>query len=121
MIFDHDKSEINIYKDGSIIKSSKASAGLWDSFTPKGIFQIEKNRRGKWFYVERFNEGAKYWVGFKDSYLFHSIPMNKNKKIIKEEYDKLGKPASHGCIRLPLDLAKYIYMNVPDGSIVIIK
>ncbi|MFA6809055.1 MAG: L,D-transpeptidase, partial [Eubacteriales bacterium] len=48
--------------------------------------------------------------------LFHSVPMDKNKNIIEEEEKKLGSPASHGCIRLEVDQAKWIYDNIPQGT-----
>lgn len=120
LIYTQDDQTLKIYKDGEMVLQSKGSAGLWDSFTPKGIFQIEKGRRGKWFYVERFKQGMKYWVGFKGVYLFHSLPFTKDVELIEEEAEKLGQPASHGCIRLPVDVAKYIYENVPEESLVLI-
>ncbi|HAH78565.1 MAG TPA: L,D-transpeptidase, partial [Ruminococcaceae bacterium] len=35
--------------------------------------------------------------------------------------DKLGEPASHGCIRLPVEDAKWIYDNIPEGTKVVIE
>jgi lipoprotein-anchoring transpeptidase ErfK/SrfK len=32
-----------------------------------------------------------------------------------EEYKKLGNPASHGCIRLDLKDAKWLYEKLPLG------
>lgn len=121
LIFNQDDQLLKIYKDGELVSEAKGSAGLWDNFTPKGVFEIEKGRRGEWFYVKRFEQGMKYWVGFKGTYLFHSLPFTEDKQLIQEEADKLGQPASHGCIRLPVDVAKYIYDNVPVGSLVIIN
>lgn len=120
LIFTHEDQKLKIYKDGELVKESLGSSGIWDKFTPKGIFQVEKGRRGKWAYISRFNMGFKYWVGFKHIYLFHSVPFNKKQEVIQEEAEKLGQPASHGCIRLPIDMAKYIYENVPEGSKVLI-
>ncbi|EOD01704.1 L,D-transpeptidase family protein [Caldisalinibacter kiritimatiensis] len=120
LVFTHQDQTLRIYKDGQLVKESIGSSGLWDHFTPRGIFQIEKGRRGKWAYIPRFNQGFKYWVGFKGVYLFHSVPYDKNGQVIQEEAEKLGQPASHGCIRLPVDVAKFIYENVPEGSLVLI-
>ena len=63
----------------------------------------------------------KYWVGFKGTYSFHSVPCTEDGMVIEEEEQKLGKPSSHGCIRLPVDVSKFIFDNIPDGSIVIIE
>ena len=120
LVFNTDEQILRIYKDGELIKESLASSGTWDHFTPKGIFKIEDGRRGKWFYTPRFKQGGKYWVGFKGTYLFHSVPFTEDGKIIVEENQKLGTPASHGCIRLPVDVAKYIYENIPAGSLVLV-
>ncbi len=121
VVFSNRSQSLDIYRNGELVKKSLASGGKWDSFTPKGVFQIEADRRGNWFFAPKFKQGGKYWVGFKDSYLFHSLPCNEDQTIIQEEADKLGEPASHGCIRLPEDVAKYIYDNIPDGSLVIIE
>jgi hypothetical protein len=120
LVFTHDDQTLRIYKDGELVKETIASSGLWDHFTPRGVFQIERGRRGKWAYIPRFKQGFKYWVGFKGVYLFHSIPYTEDGQVIEEEAQKLGQPASHGCIRLPVDVAKYIYENVPEGSLVLI-
>ena len=120
LIFTNEDQTLKIFKNGDLVKESLGSSGGWDSFTPKGIFEIEEGRRGEWSYIERFGVGLKYWVGFRWIYLFHSVPFDKDGNIIVEEAEKIGEPASHGCIRLPVDTAKYIYDNIPVGSIVLI-
>lgn len=118
--FNNENQSLKIYRDGELLMESLASGGVRESFTPKGVFEIEKGRRGEWAYVPRFEQGMKYWVGFKGSYLFHSIPYTQEQEIIEEEAKKLGEPSSHGCIRLPVDISKYIYEEIPDGSLVLI-
>ena len=120
LVFTHEDQVLRVYKDGKFILSSIASSGVPELFTPRGIFEIEENRRGEWFFVERFDVGMKYWVGFKGIWLFHSVPFDRNKNVIPEEAAKLGSPASHGCIRLPVEIAEFIFNNVPDGSLVLI-
>lgn len=63
-----------------------------------------------------------WWVSFKDwgVYLFHSVPMDRDKNVLAEEAAKLGIPASHGCIRLETDNARWIYDNIPAGTPVFI-
>lgn len=119
--FSEENQTITIFNEGKLVLKSIGSSGVRDSFTPKGVFQIEEGRRGEWSYVPRFEQGMKYWVGFKGSYLFHSIPCTEDGEIIEKEAKKLGKPSSHGCIRLPVDVSKFIFDNVPDGSMVIIE
>lgn len=54
--------------------------------------------------------------------LFHSVPCYSPKKdqLEFEEFNKLGSPASLGCIRLTVADAKWIYDNCPAGTTVII-
>ena len=52
-------------------------------------------------------------------YLFHSIPYNRYqdpRSLTAYSYNMLGQPASHGCIRLNVQAAMYIYNNVPVGT-----
>lgn len=51
-------------------------------------------------------------------YLFHSVPYysGENHRLKTEEYNKLGQPASSGCIRLAVSDAKWIYDNCKSGT-----
>jgi hypothetical protein len=105
--------------DGESWKLQKqliCSTGKNISPTLRGFFTI--NGRGDWFYSDRLENGAKYWVRYKDSYLFHSVAMDKNKNIID---DTLGEKSSHGCVRLSVEDAKWFYENIRDGSKVFIN
>ena len=69
-----------------------------------------------------FSSGATIYCGYfsqiSGNYLFHSILFEKNGNVID---GNLGVVESHGCIRLALDNAKYIYDNIPIGSAIWIK
>lgn len=108
---------INISKNGEVIKSFRCSTGLLgnqDNETPLGVFFIQV--KGESFFSDKFGEGAKYYIKFFSDYLFHSVPVDKNGNIIEEEEKKLGKPASHGCIRLSMEDIKWMYDNIPEGT-----
>ncbi|CCU56791.1 ErfK/YbiS/YcfS/YnhG superfamily [Bacillus subtilis E1] len=47
--------------------------------------------------------------------------MTKDQKVIKTEAEKLGTKASHGCIRLTIPDAKWIYENIPEHTKVVIS
>lgn len=104
-----------IYDDNKLVKEMTTSTGKNNS-TPLGSFTIQN--RGEWFFSDKYQEGAMWWVSFKDfgTYLFHSLPMDNERNIIPAEEEKLGTPASHGCIRLGPDNAKWIYDNIPEGA-----
>ncbi|TYP56722.1 L,D-transpeptidase family protein [Thermosediminibacter litoriperuensis] len=112
--------KVVVYRGGKIVKTMLASGGRPgpETETPLGYFTIKD--RGARFWSERFGQGAFYWVRIKDNYLFHSMPRDRDWNIIGEEYEKLGIPASHGCIRLKDEDAKWFYENIPEGTLVII-
>lgn len=114
--------EVTVYKNSTMIKKMSCSTGLLeeDYATPVGSYKVD-GYSGYSFFNSKYQEGARYWVGFIDAtYLFHSVPIDNNGAIIREEADKLGTPASHGCIRLsPID-AFWFYENIPKGADVLI-
>lgn len=99
-----------------LVKSINSSTGIPGDETPKGTFKV--NSRGSWFFSQKYKEGAKYWTSFYGNYLFHSFPMDMNRNIL--DYT-LGKPASHGCVRMTVEDAKWIYDNIPNGTKVIVQ
>lgn len=66
------------------------------------------------------NVYGQYATRIVNKILFHSVPYSTNKKdaLLYEEYDKLGKTASEGCVRLTVKDAKWIYDNCPRGTMV---
>lgn len=114
------EQKMRVYDNDTLIKEWTVSTGENNS-TPLGHFTIQN--RGEWFYSEKYQEGAMWWVSFKDYgvYLFHSVPMDRQRNIIEKETDKLGSPTSHGCVRLRVEQAKWIYDHIPEGTPVHIK
>lgn len=113
------EQKVRVWEGENLVKELVASTGINDS-TPLGEFTI--HHRGEWFFSEKYQQGAIWWVAFTKNgkYLFHSLPMDKNKQIIPEEAAKLGAPASHGCIRLSIEDAQWFYDTVPHGTMVYI-
>lgn len=61
---------------------------------------------------------CKYFTQISGNYLFHSVLFDKNGNIVD---GTLGNDVSHGCVRLALENAKYIYDNIPIGTGIWIK
>lgn len=99
-----------------LVKDYISSTGVSGKDTPKGTYTIAS--RGEWFFSEKYQQGAKYWVQFQGNYLFHSLPMDQEKNIV--DYT-LGTPASHGCVRLKVEEAKWLYDNIPSDTKLIIQ
>lgn len=60
-----------------------------------------------------------YYTQFYGNYLFHSILYNPGSKTSIQD-GRLGINASHGCVRLSLTNAKWIYDNIPKGTKVVV-
>lgn len=101
----------------NLIKEFPSSTGIDGEETPKGIFAV--TNRGEWFYSEEFQQGAKYWVQFMGDYLFHSLPFDESQNNIVDY--TIGEPSSHGCIRLEVEDAKWLYDNVDNDTKIIIN
>lgn len=119
VLVDLSKQKAYVYKDGNLEKSFLVSTGItsrgWR--TPTGTYLI--GSKGSSFTTET-GVGAWNWVRFNKGYMFHSIIFDRNRKIIPSEAKKLGQEASHGCIRMPLDISVWFYENIPKNTPVII-
>lgn len=87
-----------------------------ENATPTGTFYVSK--RWDWGAMVG-GVYARYVVQFYGDYLFHSVPYNKcydKSSQPTKEFNKLGKDASHGCVRLSIMDAKWVYNNIPKGT-----
>ncbi len=99
------------------VKAFIASCGLAKSPTKTGTYKTTDT------YTWRALNGGvygQYATRITGHYLFHSVPYkSQNKAALKTaEYNKLGSPASEGCIRLSVADAKWIQERCPSGTIV---
>lgn len=94
------------------IKVFTCSVGLDndDCYTPSGLYKL--GDRYEWCKMVDDSYGQ-YAIRYDGSYMIHSVPYNtKSAADLKmEEYEKLGEPASHGCIRLCAGDIKWLYDN----------
>lgn len=58
-----------------------------------------------------------YWTQFYGDYLFHSVLYDQGTFRIQD--GRLGQNLSHGCVRLDINNAKWIYDNIPRGTKVV--
>ena len=97
-------------RNWKLINSFQCASGTGGTPTVLGHFFV--GIKGPQFETE--NEVIlKYFTQIQGNYLFHSVLFDKNGNLVD---GTLGKSASHGCVRLALENAKYIYDNVPIGS-----
>jgi hypothetical protein len=94
------------------------STGTKNYPTPLGTFKIEKKNPKAWSKVGRL--WMPWWLSFKGGvYAIHELPVWPSGK--KEGADHLGRPASHGCVRLGIGPAKQLYDWAEIGTKVVIK
>lgn len=100
------------------VKAMICSVGL-ENNTPLGIFNTTNRYEWRPLYNGVYGQYGTRVVG---DIMIHSVPyftMDKS-DLEYEEYNKLGEPASLGCIRLEVKNVKWIYDNCPIGTTVII-
>lgn len=103
-------------KYNDVVKCFVCSSGKSGHSTRLGQYSIIRRYRWRLLVGDVYGQ---YSTGFSPSYLFHSVPYLEEddpSSLDMAEYDKLGQPASKGCIRLCVRDAKWIYDNCPDGT-----
>lgn len=110
---------VDVYDNNELIRIMVCSTGIDSDPTPSGTFVT--GNKGTSFFSDKYGEGAYYWTSFLGNYLFHSVPFDKNRNIMQGEVTKLGQKASHGCVRLSIENAKWIYNNIPENTKVYVE
>lgn len=113
---------ITIYEkdeDGKYTVPLKAMVCSTGYATPLGTFNTKIKYRWK---VLLENVWGQYSTRITGSILFHSVWYYKQdpSTLSAAQYNKLGTTCSHGCIRLTVEDAKWIYDNCPIGTTVVI-
>ncbi|KEI13823.1 hypothetical protein Z959_04955 [Clostridium novyi B str. ATCC 27606] len=100
-----------------LIRTLPCTVGKSSTPTIKGIFSI--GNKGESFIVKNNPKlMCKYFTQINGDYLFHTILLNRNGNIAN---GILGAKLSHGCIRLSINDAKFIYYNIPKKTTVYIN
>ena len=100
-----------------IIKVMPCSVGRAGQDTPTGTFTTSNKYRWGGLYGGVWGQ---YSTRIVDDILFHSVPyFSQNPGDLEwEEYNKLGSPASLGCVRMTVRDVKWIFDNCPSGMTV---
>lgn len=103
----------------TLARTMVCSTGLAATPTPKGTFK-NTSPVVRWGYFPKYDVWAQYLYRIQGPYLFHSVLYDEaDESTVKwGSVNKLGSPASHGCIRLSVEDAKWIYENCPKGTTV---
>ena len=115
-----DLSEQKLYQElgGVVIATYKVSSGKASTPTPIGTYKIQTKTLRAWSGSAKL--WMPYWMGFKGwTYGIHELPEWPDGK--KEGASHLGRPVSHGCVRLGVGAAKTLYDWSPIGTLVTIQ
>lgn len=87
--------------------------------TPRGIWKVGgRERFGK--FASFSGEYARYWTQIVGGIYFHSIMFSKRdvNSLKQSPYKSLGNNISHGCVRLYVEDAKWLYYYACPGTVV---
>ena len=88
----------------------KCSPGKSSSPTVSGSFTV--SGRGYSFGTSSYT--CYYYTQFYGNYLFHSVLYYAGTRRVKD--GRLGQQLSHGCVRLAIGNAYWLYKNIPNGT-----
>lgn len=97
------------------VKAMTCSTGA-NNATPTGTFSISQKYRWHKMMGDVYGQ---YCSRIHGGVLFHSVYYNNTpdpSKLSYTAYNRLGSQASHGCVRLNVADAKWIYDNCPSGT-----
>ena len=99
------------------VKTFACSVGLPSTPTQEGTYRTQDKHRWKMLMGPSWGQYATRIYG---GVLFHSVAGSSQSSynIKASSYNKLGSPASHGCVRLTVRDAKWIYDNCVSGTTV---
>jgi len=105
-----------------LAREMTCSTGLDGTPTPEGAYRAT-GPVARWCYFPSYGCWAQYAFRIKGGVLFHSVLYRQAKEstLIKGSVLKLGQKSSHGCVRLSVEDAKWIFEHCTAGTTVIVE
>jgi len=104
-----------------LVRTMKCSTGKDVTPTPKGTFQATTGPGARWHYFKKYTCWAQYAYYIEGDIMFHSVLYNeKNGPVTRSSVNNLGRKASHGCVRLAVEDAKWIWQNCPAKTKIVV-
>lgn len=100
-----------------LVKTMTCTTGTTETPTPLGTFKMG-GPCGRWYYFKKFDCWAQYASRIVGGILFHSVIYSEKdvSTLRQSTVNALGTRASHGCVRLSVENAEWIYRNIPAGT-----
>ena len=110
----------NQYTD--LVRTMKCSTGKQGTPTPTGTFMNSTGPGARWHYFKKFDCWAQYAYYIQGDIMFHSVLYgSQGGSPTRSSVNALGRRASHGCVRLSVEDAKWIWSNCPKNTKVIVE
>ncbi len=108
-----------LFENREVVNSFSISSGKSGMDTPKGVHKIYNKALRP--YSKKYGLYMPYWnsISADGQFGIHELPEWPNG--YKEGESHLGIPVSHGCIRLGVGAAAYVYEWAPIGTAVVIQ
>ena len=102
-----------------LVREMICSTGTKSNPTPLGT-TIMPSKRARWGYFPTWDSHAQYLTRIDSANAFHSVLYTApdESTLSVKSFEALGTPASHGCVRLLVSDAKWIYDNCKAGTII---
>ena len=120
-----DRQRVYVYESDesseyTLTQTFTCSTGM-GNITPRGIF-LDGQPCNVWHYFSNFGVWARYSYSIEGDIMFHSVLYSeRNTDTLRENsLYALGQKASHGCVRLSVKNARWIFEHCKPGSVVII-
>lgn len=111
------EQKLSRWENGQKLDEYLISSGRKGMATPSGVFKILQ--KIPLAYSRRYRLYMPYWMAFTSSgHGIHELPIFKNGK--REGANHLGRPVSHGCVRLGVGPAETVYQWAEIGTPVVI-
>ncbi|MDO4739990.1 MAG: L,D-transpeptidase family protein [Eubacteriales bacterium] len=107
----------------NLVRTMTCSTGKKETPTPLGTFTSTTGRGARWHYFTKFECWAQYAWYIEGDILFHSVLFSEKDEstVTSSSVRNLGKRASHGCVRLSVEDARWIWENCPNKTTVVVR
>ena len=112
--------QLNGSDEYDLVQTFTCSTGL-NNTTPRGIF-LDAHPVNRWHHFKKFNCWAQYSFVITGDIMFHSVLYSSNNEnsLRSGSLYALGNPASHGCVRLTVADAKWLYEHCKRHTVVVV-
>ena len=126
ILIDLSEQKAAIIEDGALMMHYPVSSGAWETPTPRGKFQVHSKQKMR-ISSQDVPYRMPYYMAFTESksHGLHALPYLGNKATNSdywyEALDHIGRPVSHGCVRLLPEDAEALYEWAEVGTPVLIQ